>query len=119
MTPTINSAMTIRRMDLSDRDHEAVGRLAELDSSERLEAPVLGLEIEGSLLAAVSLADGRVISDPFSRTDELRSLLKQRARQLRRRGARRERGLRIPRRRSRPAVGGGPPGHIPTLPRWG
>jgi len=116
---TLNTEMTIRRIDLTDEGREAIARLSELDSSEVLEGPVLGLEVEGSLLAAISLTNGELVSDPFSRTAELRSLLKLRAAQLRRRGSRRERGLRIPRRRSRPAVGGSPAGTIISLPRWG
>jgi hypothetical protein len=115
-TETINAATTIRRLDLTDADHEAVARLAERDSARSLEGPVLGLEVEGSLVAATSLTNGRTIADPFSRSDELRSLLELRASQLRRRGWRRGAG-RFGRRRRRPAVGGGPPGHLGPLPR--
>ena len=105
----INSAMTIRRMDLTDADRAALARLAELDSGRQLEGPVLGAEVEGRLLAAISLETGEVIADPFSRTSELRALLKLRAAQLqrppRRPAARRSRMFG---RRSRPALGGSP-----------
>ncbi|MGH2985279.1 MAG: hypothetical protein ACRDLO_01155 [Solirubrobacterales bacterium] len=114
--PTINTEMTIRRMDLGDSDREAIAELAALDSREPLEAPVLGIEVEGNLLAAVSLATGEMISDPFSHTAELRTLLDLRARQLQRRGS--KRALRLPH-RSRPALGGAPAGTIISLPRWG
>jgi hypothetical protein len=113
-TSTINTEMTIRRMDLTDTDRASVASLADLDTHPHLEAPVLGVEVEGSLLAAISLETGDVISDPFSRTAELRTLLETRAAQLRRRGS--KRGLR---RGSRPAVGGSPAGTIISLPRWG
>ena len=115
----LNSAMTIRRMDLSDRDVEALARLAELDSGIGLEGPVLGAEVEGRLLAAISLRDGEVIADPFSRTSELRALLKLRAAQLRDRiqPAHNGRGSRLFGRRTRPAVGGSPAGQVITLPR--
>jgi hypothetical protein len=116
-TSTINSEMTIRRMDLTDADREAVDSLADLDSHPPLEGPVIGAEVEGTLLAAISVSTGAVISDPFSRTEELRTLLELRVIQLRRRGSRR--GVRFPRRRSRPAVGGSPAGSIINLPRWG
>jgi hypothetical protein len=116
---TINAEMTIRRVDLTDAGREAVARLAELDSRDDLDRPVLGIEVEGTLLAAVSLATGKVISDPFSRTAELRNLLEVRAGQLRRRGSKRRRGERARRRNGRPAVGGSPPGSILSLPRWG
>ncbi len=116
---TVNSEMTIRRMDLTDADREAVARLAELDSRDALDGPVLGAEVEGSLLAAISLSTRETIADPFSRTSELRGLLELRAAQLGRRDRKRRRaGLGLPR-RSRPALGGSPPGQIITLPRWG
>ena len=63
--------ITIRRMDLDRADREAVARLAELDTRADARGPVLGAEIEGSLLAAISLDDGELIADPFSRTAEL------------------------------------------------
>jgi hypothetical protein len=116
-TPTINTEMTIRRLDLTEADRASVMSLADLDSREPLEGPVLGVEVEGSLLAAISLSPGDLISDPFSRTAELRTLLELRADQLRRRGS--KLGRRSPRRRSRPAVGGSPAGSIISLPRWG
>lgn len=114
--PMINTEMTIRRMDIGDADREAIAELAARDSRETLEGPVLGIEVEGNLLAAISLASGDVISDPFTRTAELRTLLELRARQLQRRGS--KRGLHLPH-RSRPALGGSPAGTTLTLPRWG
>jgi hypothetical protein len=114
--PTINSEITIRRMDLVDADRDSVAELADLDSRRAPDGPVLGAEVEGTLLAAISLTTGDVIADPFSRTAELRPLLETRAVQLRRRGS--KPGLRLPR-RSRPAVGGAPAGSIIRLPRWG
>ena len=105
--PTINSEITIRRMDLADADRDSVAELADLDSRRAPDGPVLGAEVEGTLLAAISLTTGDVIADPFSRTAELH---------LRRRGS--KPGLRLPR-RSRPAVGGAPAGSIIRLPRWG
>ena len=79
----IPGAVTIRR--LGPEDAAALARLVELDSGDPLEGPVLGAEIEGVLLAAISVKDGATLSDPFSRTAELRSLLELRAAQLRRR----------------------------------
>ena len=114
-TETINAQTTIRRMDLADADRAAVALLAERDSAESLPGPVLGLEVDGSLLAATSLTSGETIADPFTPTREVRSLLELRAAQLRRGGSRSRR--RFGRRLGRPAVGGGPPGHIQPLPR--
>ena len=110
----VNAAITIRRMDLNDDDGASLARLAELDSNEPLDGAVLGIEVEGRLLAATSLTTGQTIADPFSRTGELTVLLKARAAQIRRRDRKR-----APRRRGRAAVAGGPAGQISTLPRWG
>ncbi len=114
---TINTAMTIRRLDLTEVDREAVEELAARDSSDPLEGPVIGVELEGRLLAALSLSSGEAIADPFSRTDELRAMLELRAAQLHRRENGGRRVLRIGGRRNRLAVAGGPPGTIATLPR--
>ena len=47
---------------------------------EPLTGPALVGEINGRPAAAISLADGRVISDPFSSTASLVALLRMRAR---------------------------------------
>ena len=113
-------SVTIRRLE--ERDGEALAQLAGLDSEARIEGPALGAEVEGRLLAAISLADGRTVSDPFSRTAELRSLLELRARQLHgrepRSGGHRFAGRRGP----RAALAGSPPGAggrlLTLLPRF-
>ncbi len=115
MSASVNTEITIRRVDLTDEDRAELARLAERDSSAAPTGPVLGLEVEGSLLAAVSLSTGETIADPFSRTAELRKLLGLRVAQLRRRDGKRKRGLG----KRRPAVGGSPAGSIIKLPRWG
>ena len=115
-------SVTIRRLE--ERDAPALARLAGLDSEGALELPALGAEVEGNLLAAISLVDGRTVSDPFSRTAELRSLLELRARQIRGRSPRPPGGGR--REASRPparaALGGSPPGAggrlLTLLPRF-
>ena len=95
MTASVNTEITIRRVDLTDEDRAELAMLAERDSSAAPTGPVLGLEIEGSLLAAVSLSTGETIADPFSRTAELRNLLGLRVAQLHRRDGKRKRGLRV------------------------
>ena len=112
----ITTNMSIRR--LGEHDGAALARLAGLDSKKVPEAPILGVEVEGRLLAAISLPSGETVADPFSRTDELRSLLKLRASQLRRRERGERRVLRFPT-RSRAALAGSPPGaggRLLTLP---
>lgn len=112
----INTAMTIRRMDLTEADRSAVAQLAARDSGAPLEAPVLGIEVEGRLLAARSLSSGEVVADPFSRTAELRAMLELRAAHLQRRRPGLARGHRFAR-RGRLAIGAGPSGGMATLPR--
>ena len=112
--------VTIRRVDVSDEDRANLATLAALDSREMPHGPVLGAEVRGRLMAAISLDSGEVVADPFKRTGELRSLLKLRAAQVRGRASKRRRGLgrAAPRRYDRPAVGGSPAGQIISLPRW-
>lgn len=71
-------------------------RLAQLDSAEPVREPILVGEVSGRMVAALSLADGRVIADPFVLCMGMVELLRARARQLsatdgwwRRRGHRR------------------------------
>ena len=81
--------LTIR--EAHETDGHAVDRLATLDSA----APPLGAlvvaEIDGDLVAAVPVAGGPAIADPFRPTAEIVHLLELRAAQLRaaRRDARR------------------------------
>jgi hypothetical protein len=55
----------------TDDDGDAVTRLAALDSARPLEGRVLVGEIDGEPAAALSLSEGRVVADPFRRTDLL------------------------------------------------
>jgi hypothetical protein len=64
-------------------DEEAIARLAALDSSDAPPMPVLLGEVGGHLRAALSLADGSVVADPFHHTVALVDLLRARATQLR------------------------------------
>jgi hypothetical protein len=65
--------VTIRR--LGDADLAQVLRLAELDSATAPATPLVGIEVEGALLAAGSIPTGQIIADPFRRTAELREML--------------------------------------------
>jgi hypothetical protein len=64
-------------------DDRAVADLSVLDSAPRPAEPVLVAEVDGSLWAAVSLADRRAVADPFRPSGELVPLLRERAGQLR------------------------------------
>jgi hypothetical protein len=63
----------------TDKDADWLKRLAETDSQQPLDGRVLIGQIDGTPAAALSLHDGRVIADPFERTDHLVANLRMRA----------------------------------------
>ncbi len=63
----------------TERDAVALGRLAELDSAPPLVGDVLLAEESGVVVAATSIADGRMIADPFRLTGPARAALHARA----------------------------------------
>ena len=67
----------------TEDDHRALQRLAELDGQRPFAGPALIGEIGGRPAAAVSLFEGRVVSDPFQPTAVLRQVLSMRLRALR------------------------------------
>jgi hypothetical protein len=69
------------RLTRADEAH-VVGRLAELDDAPRLEGQALLALIDGEAVAALSLEDGRVVANPFVRTEDAVALLRLRARHL-------------------------------------
>lgn len=79
-SPVGADQLTIRRS--SARDSEALARLAELDTAPPPSGPYLLAEEGGELRAALSLAGGPSIGDPFRRTVELIALLELRSAQL-------------------------------------
>ena len=81
MTRTINiDSLTVRRAAAQDAGQ--LLRLAALDSADVPSGDVLVAESSGRLLAALSLADGRAVADPFEPTAQLVDLLRLRAGQL-------------------------------------
>jgi hypothetical protein len=56
--------------------------LAALDSARPLRGEVLVAIVDGELVAAISLDDGRVVANPLTRTGEAQALLGTRAAQL-------------------------------------
>jgi hypothetical protein len=59
----------------TEDDQQALQRLADLDSARPLTAPALIAEIRGEPAAAISLADGRIVADPFKNTATLQQML--------------------------------------------
>ena len=65
------------------QDAPALERLALMDSAPRpLAGTVVVAEVDGELLAARSVEDGRAVADPFRRTAHLTALLATRAQLL-------------------------------------
>jgi hypothetical protein len=74
MAPLTAPTITIRPAYADDA--QALTRLAVLDSAQLPAEPLLLAEADGELRAALSLADGSVIADPFAPTAQLVALLR-------------------------------------------
>ena len=85
-------------------DHEALRRLAALDSSRPVAGLIILAEREGEIAAALELRTGRSIADPFKPTAGLVDLLEARAALLRRAALGRRRGALTLHRRARAAA---------------
>ena len=66
----------------SPADDRPLTRLAILDSSKPLTQPILLAEVDGAVVAALSLSTGAGVANPFHRTAGLVELLRVRACQL-------------------------------------
>ncbi len=85
------TSITIRAA--GPEDVEALHRLAQRDSRAVPGGELLIALVEGEARAAISLASGEAIADPFHRTRELVGMLTLRGSQLRGETRRRRRGL--------------------------
>jgi hypothetical protein len=74
------AGVTIRRLGADDAAD--VAQLAQLDSTRAPSGALLGADLNGSLVAAISIATGEVIADPFRRTAEIADVLRLRATQI-------------------------------------
>jgi hypothetical protein len=83
--------VTIRALGI--RDVAQVKRLAQRDSSREPRGELLGAEVYGQLLAAVSTTTGEVVADPFRPTADLVDALRVRASQTNGRPRGRLRGV--------------------------
>lgn len=100
---SLNTSVTIRYA--FPDDEPSLRRLAVLDSAMTPPAPLLVAEVEGKLRAALSLATGETIADPFHPSTGLIDLLRARAQQLTRERRRSRRGA-DQRAQARPARAG-------------
>ena len=78
--PPVPSPVTVRLA--GPADVAPLARLAALDEAPRLAGEILLADANGRIAAALSLADGRAIADPFVRSEALVGLLRFRAGQL-------------------------------------
>jgi hypothetical protein len=81
--------VTIR--EATAADEESLRVLAERDSSKIPARPLVIGEVDGEIRAAMSVANGATIADPFRRTADVLALVHARADQLRSRRSRRPR----------------------------
>jgi hypothetical protein len=92
MPATADTTIIIRRAGAADA--QVLARLAALDSAAVPGADSLVAELDGRPVAAIDLAQGRVVADPFTRTLDVVELLTLRATRMREQSGRRRRGLR-------------------------
>ncbi len=76
-----HTAVVIRRA--AEADQPALAKLAALDSARPLRGETLVAFVDGEPWAALSLADGRIVADPFRQSASAVELLRVRARHLR------------------------------------
>jgi hypothetical protein len=94
-TSSMSSTAPLALRPAGPGDEDALRELAGLDSARPLTGPALVADAGGRLVAAVSLADGRAVADPFLPSADAVALLRLRARQDARREPRRRRALRL------------------------
>jgi hypothetical protein len=89
------TSLTLRTLGVADA--AALRRLAERDSAAVPTGTILAAEVEGELVAAISLESGRVVADPFRPTAQIVELLRVSRAETRRprRSARRAGPLRL------------------------
>ena len=66
----------------TDDDDRVLRDLSELDSHRTLERPAVLAVVDGHPIAALSLATGEIVADPFTRTEDVVQLLRVRVASL-------------------------------------
>ncbi len=77
-----NTSTIALRPAAADEDH-VLRRLSELDSARPLRRPAVLAVVDGEPVAAISLSDGQIVADPFTRTEDVVELLRTRVATLR------------------------------------
>ena len=78
----MNATANISIRSATANDYPTIWQVAALDDSPVPGGPLLVAELEGEVIAAVSVETGHAIADPFRRTAEAVALLELRAQQL-------------------------------------
>ncbi len=60
----------------TDDDDQVLRDLSELDSHQPLERPAVLAVVDGHPIAALSLATGEIVADPFTRTEDVVRMLR-------------------------------------------
>jgi hypothetical protein len=79
----MTSSATIVLQQAAPEHDAALRELSQLDSARAVTRPALMAVVDGRLLAAASLHDGRVVADPFAETEDAVRLLRLRVAELR------------------------------------
>jgi hypothetical protein len=72
----MTSTATLSIRTATDADDAALARLAALDSARTIRRPALVALVDGTPVAARSLADGRTVADPFTPTADVVRVLR-------------------------------------------
>jgi hypothetical protein len=78
-------------------DDRVLRELSELDSARPMQRPAVLAVVDGQPVAAVSLSDGRIVADPFTRTEDVVTMLRARVAALAADTARKRRMPYVPR----------------------
>ena len=74
LSMTATSILSIRPAEPTEDD--VLRDLSELDATPQLQRPALLAIVDDQPVAAVSLSDGRVAADPFTRTEDVVVMLR-------------------------------------------
>jgi hypothetical protein len=100
----MTSSATILLQHAGPEHDDALREVSQLDSARTVTRPAVMAVVDGRLIAAASLPDGRVVADPFAESEDAVKLLRLRVDELGRHGHGRRSGRRLPRLGLRPRV---------------
>jgi hypothetical protein len=78
----MTSTSTIVLQQATAEQDAALREISQLDSARTVDRPALMAIVDGRLLAAASLRDGRIVADPFVETEAAVKLLRMRTAEI-------------------------------------